>query len=44
MTHLEVFSYNVLEGKEEKGIYPVLFDYKNRSPLTNDAAMHTVSF
>ena len=42
MTHLEVFSYNVLEGKAEKGIYPVLFDYKNRSPLTNDAAIHAV--
>ena len=42
MIHLEVFSYNVLEGKAEKGIYPVLFDYKNRSPLTNDAAIHAV--
>lgn len=44
MTHLEIFSYNVLEGKAEKGSYPVLFDYKNRSPLTNDAAMYAVNF
>ena len=43
MTHLEIFSYNVLEGKAEKGSYPVLFDYKNRSPLTNDAAMYAVN-
>ena len=26
MTHLEVFTYNVLEGKPEKGCYPVVFD------------------
>ena len=43
MTHLEIFSYNVLEGKAEKGSYPVLFDYRNRNPLTNDAAMHVVT-
>lgn len=43
MTHLEIFSYNVLGEKAEKGIYPVLFDYKKRSPLTNDAAMYAVS-
>ena len=42
-THLEIFSYNVPEGKAEKGIYPVLFDYRNRNPLTNDAAMHVVT-
>ena len=43
MTHLEIFSYNVPEGKEERGSYPVLFDYRNRNPLTNDAAMHVVT-
>lgn len=43
MTHLEIFSYNVSEGKAEKGSYPVLFDYRNRNPLTNDAAMHVVT-
>lgn len=37
MTHLEVFTYDVINEKEEKGAYPVLFDYKKRSPLTNDA-------
>lgn len=42
MTHLEVFSYPVLEGKEEKGSYPILFDYRKRSPLTNNAAMYEV--
>ena len=43
MTHLEIFSYNVPEGKAKKGSYPVLFDYRNRNPLTNDAAMHVVT-
>lgn len=43
MTHLEIFSYHVLEGKAEKGMYPVLFDYKKRSPLTNDAAIYAVT-
>ena len=28
--------FNINEN-EEKGAYPVLFDYKKRSPLTNDA-------
>ena len=37
MTHLEVFTWNVMEEKQEKGIYPVVFDYQKRSPLTNDA-------
>ena len=37
MTHLEVFTYDVINEREEKGAYPVLFDYKKRSPLTNDA-------
>ena len=37
MTHIEVFTYDVRNENEEKGAYPVLFDYKKRSPLTNDA-------
>ena len=37
MTHIEVFTYDVINENEEKGTYPVLFDYKKRSPLTNDA-------
>ena len=37
MTHIEVFTYDVINEHEEKGAYPVLFDYKKRSPLTNDA-------
>ena len=36
MTHIEVFTYDVINENEEKGAYPVLFDYKKRSPLTND--------
>ncbi|MDY3715243.1 MAG: B12-binding domain-containing radical SAM protein [Blautia sp.] len=37
MTHLEVFSYDVMNRQEKSGLYPVLFDYSSRSPLTNDA-------
>ena len=37
MTHIEVFTYDVINENEEKGAYPVLFEYKKRSPLTNDA-------
>lgn len=37
MTHIEVFTYDVINENEEKGAYPVLFDYKKRSPLANDA-------
>ena len=37
MTHIEVFTYDVINENEEKGAYPVLFDYKKRRPLTNDA-------
>lgn len=44
MTHLEVFTYNVLEGKTEKGIYPVVFDYKKRNPLTYQGEISRVSF
>lgn len=44
MTHLEVFTYDVLGQKREKGQYPVLFDYKERSPLTHDARVCAVEF
>lgn len=44
MTHLEVFTYDVLTQKREKGQYPVLFDYKERSPLTHDARVCAVEF
>lgn len=44
MTHLEVFTYNVLEGKPEKGCYPVVFDYKKRNPLTYQGGISRVSF
>lgn len=44
MTHMEVFQYpvaqeftNVREWEQAKGTYFVLFDYKNRNPLTSDA-------
>ena len=42
MTHLEVFTYKVSEGKKEKGIYPIVFDYKKRDSLTYDAAMYSI--
>ena len=42
MTHLEVFTYKVSEGKKEKGIYPIVFDYKKRDSLTYDAAMYEI--
>ena len=44
MTHLEVFTYNVLDGKPEKGIYPVVFDYKKRNLLTYQGKISRVSF
>lgn len=44
MTHLEVFTYNVLEGKPEKGCYPVVFDYKKRNHLTYQGEISRVSF
>ena len=44
MTHLEVFTYNVLEGKPEKGCYPVVFDYKKRNPFTYQGGISRVSF
>lgn len=42
MTHIEVFDYDLNTGK--KLLLPVflLFDYKNRSPLTYEASIHQV--
>ena len=37
MTHLERFSYRVMDDVEEGG-YVVLFDYQNRSPLNHQAS------
>ncbi len=44
MTHLEPFRYPVwdMEGKAGEGIYYVLFDYKDRSPLTKEAQIQIV--
>jgi len=39
MTHLEPFRYPVwdMSGDFTEGLYYVLFDYKERSPLTKEA-------
>ncbi len=47
MTHLEPFRYAVWEenGAEERaseGLYYVLFDYRDRNPLTREAACYVV--
>jgi Fe-S oxidoreductase len=36
MTHIECFKYNV-KAKGEKGQFFILFDYKKRNPLSNEA-------
>ncbi|RDU24570.1 B12-binding domain-containing radical SAM protein [Anaerosacchariphilus polymeriproducens] len=36
MTHIEMFHWNLLTGEKSRN-YFVLFDYKNRDPLTNAA-------
>ena len=36
------FTYKVSEGKKEKGIYSIVFDYKKRDSLTYDAAMYEI--
>ncbi|HIT89713.1 MAG TPA: B12-binding domain-containing radical SAM protein [Candidatus Merdenecus merdavium] len=41
MTHIERFSYDVT-GDKKPGTYFVLFDYKNRDPLTYDATTHVI--
>lgn len=41
MTHLEAFSYHVLEDMRE-GECVVLFDYQNRSPLNHQAAVFCI--
>ena len=42
MTHLEVFHYDIPNGEDKKGEFPVLFDYRKRDPLTYDAAVYAV--
>lgn len=37
MTHLEIFTFDFLKTGRQRENYPVLFDYKERSPLTYDA-------
>ncbi len=43
MTHLEVFTRNVLGDVRERGCFPVLFDYKAREPLNHDARVVKVN-
>ncbi len=38
MTHSEVFTYDI-SGGGEKGVHLVVFDYKNRDPLSGNAKM-----
>ncbi|MBD5544671.1 MAG: B12-binding domain-containing radical SAM protein [Lachnospiraceae bacterium] len=42
MTHIEVFNYDLHSGKKLPTPQMLLFDYRNRSPLTNQAALHEV--
>lgn len=42
MTHLETFRYDVFGDMSEKKV-TILFDYQNRSPINNQAAVFTVS-
>ena len=37
MTHLEIFTFDLLKDRKTEGELSVLFDYKERSPLTYDA-------
>ncbi len=39
MTHIEVFSYDVLGDRGEQTV-TILFDYRNRSPLNHQAAIY----
>lgn len=42
MTHIEVFDYDLNTGKRLLQPVFLLFDYKNRSPLTYEASIHQV--
>lgn len=42
MTHIEVFDYDLNTGKKLKQPVFLLFDYKNRSPLTYEASLHSI--
>lgn len=39
MTHIEVFDYDLQSGERLQTSQMLLFDYRNRSPLTNQAAL-----
>lgn len=41
MTHIEMFHWNLLTGEKSRN-YFVLFDYKNRDPLTNAARVSQI--
>lgn len=41
MTHFEVFHYQVLDQLQE-GCWGVLFDYRSRNPLSDDAAVSVI--
>ena len=43
MTHIEVFEYDLQSGERLQEPQMLLFDYRNRSPLTNQAAVHKVT-
>lgn len=48
MTHVEIFHYPVMDSVTEctgtEGIYPLLFDYRNRDVLTGEAAVYPLDF
>ncbi len=43
MTHIEVFEYDLQSGERLQEPQLLLFDYRNRSPLTNQAAVYKVT-
>lgn len=43
MTHLEVFQWNVLAGKQQRVQQLILFDYRSRDPLTNSARYQIIT-
>ncbi|KLU70619.1 MAG: hypothetical protein RHS_3534 [Robinsoniella sp. RHS] len=43
MTHFEVFHYHVLDQLQE-GCFGVVFDYRSRNPLSDDASVSVIDF
>lgn len=43
MTHFEVFHYQVLDQLQE-GCFGVVFDYRSRNPLSDDASVSVIDF